>query len=128
MRVLVDTCVWSIAFKNTDKRNKETCEILESLIDENRVDIIMFSSNWTDPNDHASDEEATRDTINYWYNRMMPVIKADKYPVYMVLSDRIGEERETHYKEVSSQEEKALKKSYQELYLLSRLGDKLHPR
>jgi predicted nucleic acid-binding protein len=40
VKVLVDTCVWSLAFKNKDSRNKKLILELETLIDENRVAII----------------------------------------------------------------------------------------
>lgn len=40
MKVLVDTCVWSRAFKAKDSRNKKVCKELETLIEENRVSII----------------------------------------------------------------------------------------
>jgi predicted nucleic acid-binding protein len=37
LKVLVDTCIWSIAFKNTDKRNADTIRALSELIDDGRV-------------------------------------------------------------------------------------------
>ena len=40
MKVLVDTCVWSLALKGNDPRNAMIVKELETLIDENRVLII----------------------------------------------------------------------------------------
>ena len=40
MRVLVDTCIWSIALKGNDPRNKLLASELEMLIDEGRLAII----------------------------------------------------------------------------------------
>ena len=40
MKVLVDTCVWSIALKSNDSRNAIIVKELEALIDENRISMI----------------------------------------------------------------------------------------
>ena len=40
MKVLVDTCIWSIALKGNDPRNKLIASELETLIDEGRLAII----------------------------------------------------------------------------------------
>jgi predicted nucleic acid-binding protein len=37
VNVIVDTCVWSLAFKKEDKRNKKYVDELRALIDEGRV-------------------------------------------------------------------------------------------
>jgi len=40
MKVIVDTCIWSLVFKGKDPRNRRVCSELETLIDENRVIIV----------------------------------------------------------------------------------------
>ena len=40
MKVLVDTCIWSTAFKKKDKRNTQVVNELSELIDEGRICLI----------------------------------------------------------------------------------------
>jgi predicted nucleic acid-binding protein len=40
LKVLIDTCIWSTAFKKKDKRNAEVVRELSELIDEGRVALI----------------------------------------------------------------------------------------
>ena len=37
MNIIVDTCIWSLAFKKEDNRNKKVVDELRELIDEGRV-------------------------------------------------------------------------------------------
>ena len=40
MKVIVDTCIWSVAFKKKDKRNAEIVRELSELVDEGRICLI----------------------------------------------------------------------------------------
>ena len=40
-----------------------------------KCQLIMFSSAWLDPNTYPTDKKATDDTINYWANRLIPIIE-----------------------------------------------------
>ena len=64
-----------------------------------KCQLIIFSSAWLDPNTYPSDKKATDDTINYWANRLIPIIEdADnKDPCYFVCSNRVGTELGENY-------------------------------
>lgn len=55
------------------------------------VDICVFCTNWT-----ASDDDEGMSLLNYWLNRMTPLIN-DKKKRYFIAADRIGDERGTGY-------------------------------
>lgn len=61
--------------------------------------MIIFSSAWLDPNTYPSDKKATDDTINYWANRLIPIIEdtENKDPCYFVCSNRVGTELGENY-------------------------------
>jgi predicted amidohydrolase len=60
----------------------------------NPCSLILFSSAWLDPNSYPNDQTATFETINYWANRLIPIIKdtKSKEPCYFVCSNRVGTE------------------------------------
>ena len=60
---------------------------------EQKVDVILFSSNWTHEGTTYEPEDfkkITSETINYWFDRLYPLIIGKKYPVYFIASDRVG--------------------------------------
>ena len=61
--------------------------------------MILFSSAWLDPNTYKNDKEATMETINYWANRLIPLVKdtVDQKPCYFVCSNRVGSEAGDNY-------------------------------
>eukprot|EP00349_Pseudokeronopsis_sp_Brazil_P006070 CAMPEP_0202966888 /NCGR_PEP_ID=MMETSP1396-20130829/11526_1 /ASSEMBLY_ACC=CAM_ASM_000872 /TAXON_ID= /ORGANISM="Pseudokeronopsis sp., Strain Brazil" /LENGTH=200 /DNA_ID=CAMNT_0049691289 /DNA_START=88 /DNA_END=687 /DNA_ORIENTATION=- len=58
-----------------------------------QAQLLLFSSNWVDPNAYASEQQAVSETLNYWANRLIPLIE-DKSPkpCYFVAADRVGTE------------------------------------
>ena len=63
-------------------------------------EVILFSSNWLDPNDYSSNIDLLRSTLNYWWLRLSPFISEDnctKSNKYFVWANRIGTERDTSY-------------------------------
>lgn len=61
--------------------------------------MIIFSAAWLDPNVYPNDEKATFETLNYWANRLIPIIKDKKdiKPCYFVCSNRVGTELGENY-------------------------------
>ena len=66
---------------------------------ENDVQLIVFSSAWLDPNSYPSDHKATSETINYWANRLLPIIsnKDGRKPCYFLCANRVGNELGENY-------------------------------
>jgi protein N-terminal amidase len=64
-----------------------------------KCSLIIFSSAWLDPNSYPTDKKATDDTINYWANRLLPIIKdsTNTKPCYFVCSNRVGSELGENY-------------------------------
>mmetsp|Transcript_38054 Transcript_38054/g.36428 ORF Transcript_38054/g.36428 Transcript_38054/m.36428 type:complete len:169 (-) Transcript_38054:50-556(-) len=69
-----------------------------NFIKNEKCQLIMFSSAWCDPNCYPSDKKATDETLNYWANRLIPLIE-DKNPApcYFVVADRVGSELGENY-------------------------------
>lgn len=61
--------------------------------------LIMFSSNWCDPNSYPNDAKATHETINYWGTRLSPIIedKSINSNIYFVCANRVGVEEGVGY-------------------------------
>lgn len=55
------------------------------------VDFCAFSTNWT-----TEDDDPGQRLLNYWLNRMIPLLE-DKKKRYFLAADRIGEERGIRY-------------------------------
>lgn len=64
-----------------------------NFIKDQKCQLILFSSAWLDPNSYPDDQTATDETLNYWANRLLPVIKdKERQNCYFVCSNRVGKE------------------------------------
>jgi len=57
----------------------------------NNVDLIAFSSNWTD---EKIEDQIEMNTINYWASRLSPLLNNQKV-IYFIVANRIGIEKNT---------------------------------
>lgn len=61
----------------------------------NDVELVVFMANWILPDKPS--EEKTLEIINYWINRLTPIIKNSTKKVYLCACNRIGKENKTTF-------------------------------
>jgi protein N-terminal amidase len=60
------------------------------------VDAIVFLTNWLDNEPEDECQESVLNILNYWLNRLQPLLKGSK-KVYLLAANRCGKERDTHF-------------------------------
>jgi protein N-terminal amidase len=59
------------------------------------VDLIAFSTNWTVQDVMTLPPDIVKDTINYWAQRLTPLIKSKEKKCYFLAAGRTGKEKTT---------------------------------
>ena len=91
---------------------------MEICLKEN-CDLICLMANWILSPSSLSDEDRVIRNINYWLDRLTPVVNKSKKLVYFAVSNRIGKEKDTEFCGSSSIIQAALSKN---IKLLKKLG------